>query len=87
MKSNPVKTQILSREMHYRFQKIPVGTMVHNIELTPGKGGQMVRAAGASAQLMARENGFATLRLPSGEMRMVHENCRSHNRPSWQYRT
>lgn len=56
---------------------IPVGTMVHNIELTPGKGGQIVRAAGASAQLMAREGGFATLRLPSGEIRMVHEACRA----------
>jgi len=57
--------------------KIPVGTMVHNIELVPGKGGQMARSAGATAQLMARENGFATLRLPSGEMRMVHEECRA----------
>lgn len=56
---------------------IPVGTMVHNIELSPGKGGQMVRSAGTSAQLMAREGGMATLRLPSGEMRMVSENCRA----------
>lgn len=55
----------------------PLGTMVHNVELTPGKGGQMVRAAGAAAQLMARENGFATLRLPSGEMRMVREECKA----------
>jgi large subunit ribosomal protein L2 len=55
----------------------PVGTMVHNVELTPGKGGQLVRAAGAAAQLMAREGGFATLRLPSGEMRMVHEECKA----------
>lgn len=56
---------------------IPVGTTVHNIELSPGKGGQMVRSAGASAQLMAREGGMATLRLPSGEMRVVPENCRA----------
>jgi large subunit ribosomal protein L2 len=55
----------------------PVGTMVHNIELVPGKGGQLVRAAGTAAQLMAREGGFATLRLPSGEMRMVHEECKA----------
>ena len=50
---------------------IPVGTQVHNIELYPGKGGQMVRSAGNSAQLMAKEGKYATLRLPSGEMRMV----------------
>lgn len=55
----------------------PVGTMVHNIELVPGKGGQLVRAAGTAAQLMAKEGGFATLRLPSGEMRMVHEECKA----------
>jgi large subunit ribosomal protein L2 len=56
---------------------IPVGTNVHNIEMVPGKGGQMVRSAGTSAQLMAREGGMATLRLPSGEMRMVSEKCRA----------
>ena len=56
---------------------IPVGTEVHNIELYPGKGGQLVRTAGNSAQLMAKEGRFATLRLPSGEMRMVHLNCRA----------
>jgi len=55
----------------------PLGTMVHNVELIPGKGGQIVRAAGTCAQLMARENGFATLRLPSGEMRMVSEKCKA----------
>ncbi len=53
------------------LSKIPVGTLVHNIELLPGKGGQMVRSAGNSAQLMAKEGKYATLRLPSGEMRMV----------------
>lgn len=56
---------------------IPVGTIVHNVELYPGKGGQLARAAGAAAQVMAKENGFATLRLPSGEMRMVPEECRA----------
>ena len=56
---------------------IPVGTMVHNIELHPGKGGQMVRSAGVGAQLMAKEGGYATLRLPSGEMRMVPLGCRA----------
>ena len=56
---------------------IPIGTMVHNIELYPGKGGQMVRAAGNAAQLMAKEGKYATLRLPSGEMRLVLLNCRA----------
>lgn len=54
---------------------IPVGTFVYAIELKPGKGAQMVRAAGASAQLMAKEDGYATLRLPSGEVRKVLETC------------
>ncbi len=57
--------------------QIPVGTLVHNIELHPGKGGQMVRSAGNSAQLMAKEGKYATLRLPSGEMRMVPLVCRA----------
>ena len=56
---------------------IPVGTQIHNIELHPGKGGQMVRSAGNSAQLMAKEGKYATLRLPSGEMRMVPIGCRA----------
>ncbi|MCR4649992.1 MAG: 50S ribosomal protein L2 [Lachnospiraceae bacterium] len=59
------------------LDKIPVGTQVHNIELLPGKGGQMVRSAGNSAQLMAKEGKYATLRLPSGEMRMVPIMCRA----------
>jgi large subunit ribosomal protein L2 len=59
------------------LSNIPVGAQVHNIELVPGRGGQMVRAAGGSAQLMAKEGKFATLRLPSGEMRMVPINCRA----------
>jgi large subunit ribosomal protein L2 len=53
------------------LKNIPIGTMVHNIELTPGKGGQLVRAAGNAAQVMAKEGKYAVLRLPSGEMRMV----------------
>ena len=59
------------------LSEIPVGTLVHNIELYPGKGGQMVRSAGGSAQLMAKEGKYATLRLPSGEMRMVPLVCRA----------
>ncbi len=54
---------------------IPVGTFVHNVELYPGKGAQMARSAGNMAQLMAKENGLALLRLPSGELRNVPENC------------
>ena len=56
---------------------IPVGTFIHNIELAAGKGGQMVRSAGTSAQLMAKEGNYATLRLPSGEMRYVRIECRA----------
>jgi len=59
------------------LSEIPVGTQVHNIELYPGKGGQLVRSAGNSAQLMAKEGKYATLRLPSGEMRMVPLVCRA----------
>lgn len=56
---------------------IPVGTTVHNVELKPGKGGQMVRSAGSSAQLMAKEGKYAQLRLPSGEFRLVLQDCRA----------
>ena len=59
------------------LENIPVGTQVHNVELHPGKGGQLVRSAGNSAQLMAKEGKYATLRLPSGEMRMVPIICRA----------
>jgi large subunit ribosomal protein L2 len=59
------------------LKNIPVGTQIHNIELHPGKGGQMARSAGNSAQLMAKEGKYATLRLPSGEMRMVPILCRA----------
>ena len=57
--------------------QIPVGTQIHNIELHPGKGGQMVRSAGAAAQLMAKEGNYALLRMPSGEIRKIHINCRA----------
>lgn len=59
------------------LRNIPLGTLVHNIELQPKKGGQVVRSAGASAQVMAKEGNHVTLRLPSGEMRMVHNTCRA----------
>jgi large subunit ribosomal protein L2 len=54
---------------------IPVGTMVHNVELKPGRGGQLVRAAGGAAQLLAKEGDFAQLRLPSGEVRLIRQEC------------
>ena len=56
---------------------IPVGTFIHNVELYPGKGAQLVRSAGAAAQLMAKENGVAQIRLPSGEVRIVRLNCKA----------
>ena len=59
------------------LRNIPVGTQVHNIEMRPGKGGQLVRSAGASAQLAAREGEFALVRLRSGEMRKIHSACRA----------
>jgi large subunit ribosomal protein L2 len=57
--------------------RIPVGTVIHNVELQPGRGGQLARSAGASIQLMAKEGDMATLRLPSGEMRLVRAECRA----------
>ena len=59
------------------IDSIPVGTLIHNIELNPGQGGKLVRTAGQSAQLMAKEGKYATLRLPSGEMRKVLAKCRA----------
>lgn len=56
---------------------MPIGSVIHNIEMVPGKGAKMVRSAGLSAQLMGRSGGHATIRLPSGEMRLVLENCRA----------
>jgi len=60
---------------HLPLKNIPIGMAIHNIEMVPGRGAQMVRSAGSSATLMSRDQGYATLRLPSGEIRRVHENC------------
>jgi large subunit ribosomal protein L2 len=57
------------------LKSIPVGTMIHNVEMRPGKGGQLVRAAGGAAQLLAKEGDYAQVRLPSGEVRKVHIDC------------
>ena len=58
-----------------KLLNIPTGLLVHNVEMIPGKGGQMVRSAGGYAQIMAHDNGFTTLKLPSGEIRLVSEKC------------
>lgn len=60
-----------------RLKCMPLGSVVHNIELVPGRGGQLVRSAGLSAQLLARSNGYATIRMPSGEVRLINENSRA----------
>lgn len=60
-----------------KLKHMPLGSTIHNIEMYPGKGAVLVRSAGLSAQLMARSEGYATLRMPSGEMRMVNEECRA----------
>lgn len=59
------------------LNKIPDGTIIHNVELVPGQGGRIARSAGTSVQLMAKEKGYATLRMPSGEMRMVNAQCKA----------
>ncbi|MEI8301092.1 MAG: 50S ribosomal protein L2 [Chlamydiota bacterium] len=59
------------------LKAMPIGSVVHNIEVQPGKGGKLVRSAGLSAQLVARSGGYATLKMPSGEMRMVNEICKA----------
>ncbi|HZJ85008.1 MAG TPA: 50S ribosomal protein L2 [Syntrophomonadaceae bacterium] len=59
------------------LKDIPIGSLIHNIELRPGKGGQLVRSAGAVAQLMAKEGAYAHVRLPSAEVRLIHLNCRA----------
>ena len=59
------------------LENIPAGSVVHNIEMKPGKGGQISRSAGAGAQIMAKEGDYVTLKLPSGEMRMIHKRCRA----------
>lgn len=60
-----------------RLKSMPLGSVVHNIELVPGRGGKLVRSAGLSAQLMARSGGYVTLKMPSGEVRLINENCRA----------
>ncbi len=59
------------------IKDIPVGTLIHNIELYPGRGGQLVRSAGVSGQLMAKENGYGQVRLPSGEVRLIRLDCKA----------
>jgi large subunit ribosomal protein L2 len=59
------------------IKNIPVGTVIHNIELRPGEGGKLVRSAGVSAQLMAKEDQYSQVRMPSGEVRRIHINCRA----------
>jgi large subunit ribosomal protein L2 len=59
------------------LKDIPVGSLIHNIEMRPGKGAQLVRSAGAVAQLMAKEGAYAHIRLPSGEVRLIHINCKA----------
>jgi large subunit ribosomal protein L2 len=60
-----------------KLKNMPLGSVVHNIEMHPGRGGKLVRSAGLSAQLMAKSSGYATLKMPSGEIRMINENCRA----------
>ena len=60
-----------------RLKDMPIGSTVHNIEMQPRKGAKLVRSAGLSAQLMARSGGYATMRMPSGEMRMINEECKA----------
>lgn len=60
-----------------RLKHMPLGAVVHNLEMQPGKGAKLVRSAGLSAQLMARSGGYATIRMPSGEMRMINEECKA----------
>ena len=79
-----VGTQIISSESapikvgnSLKLENIPAGSVIHNIELKPGKGGQMCRSAGAGAQIMAKEGDYVTVKLPSGEMRMVNKKCRA----------
>ena len=61
----------------FMLKNIPIGSSIHNIEMNVGKGGQLVRSAGNSAQLMGRDNGYAQVRLPSGEVRLINENCQA----------
>ncbi len=60
-----------------RMKHMPLGSVIHNIEMNPGRGGRLVRSAGLSAQLMAKSNGYVTLRMPSGEVRLINDDCRA----------
>lgn len=60
-----------------KLKFMPLGSVIHNVELYPGRGAKLVRSAGLSAQLLGRTNGYATIRMPSGEVRLIHENCRA----------
>jgi large subunit ribosomal protein L2 len=60
-----------------KLKFMPLGSVVHNVEMYPGRGGQLVRSAGLSAQLMARSGGYVTLKMPSGEVRLINENCKA----------
>jgi large subunit ribosomal protein L2 len=60
-----------------RLKFMPIGSVIHNIELSPGRGAKLVRSAGLSAQLLGRTNGYASIRMPSGEVRLIHEDCRA----------
>ena len=60
-----------------QISSVPVGTFIHNIELKPGKGGQLVRSAGASAQIVAKDKGYCQVKLPSGEVRMIKSECKA----------
>src|SRR5690606_32294158 len=60
-----------------KLKHMPLGSVIHNIEVNPGRGGKLVRSAGLSAQLMARSGGYATIRMPSGEVRMVRDDCKA----------
>jgi len=59
------------------LKDMPIGSVVHNVEMTPGRGGKLIRSAGMSAQLLARSSGYATLKMPSGEMRLINETCKA----------
>lgn len=60
-----------------RLKLMPLGSVIHNVEMRPGRGGKLIRSAGLSAQLVAKSSGYATLKMPSGEFRMIHEDCRA----------
>jgi large subunit ribosomal protein L2 len=74
-----------------KVKSMPLGSVIHNIELVPGRGAKLVRSAGLSAQLMAKSGGYVTLKMPSGEIRMVNENCKATfgviSNPEWNLRS